>query len=519
MNRSSSIAATLRHSLVAFSVLLSTTASVAGASEPSQCVRPAITQPAMITMTPASPSLPTATTLNVLQHGATGNGITNDTAAIQSLIDANPYGTIYFPIGLYRLNNTGLTQYGLNFIGFHGTAVMQVGGRLLCDTINVSSAGMCINILNSSNATFDNFRIGYIGDSVLPLARANAGNTALQVTSSQNITFQDTRVESSPGPGIWVANSTGIAFNGGTMVTYTSADGLHFENDGSSSVNGYFAQSTGDDALSSTNESTGTVNCGLTATNIQIYRSMSTGIAVRGGCGANISNFYIDTTANSGIGTGQDPNFGTRIPTNNTFSNGIILNSGRYSSPVVSGKDCIDISLATNTTVSSVNCVWPLQAGVFVDNAANNITLNGVSVDAAPLGSFVVTGATNVYFKNTVSRGAVTNGYALMNGYVGGSMSGDTACNSGNYNFYHAGSTNVSESNLISYDASMTSTLHRAWWAENGIKGISLNGISLYDDHSASQIVVGGVAPSGYVTISGVSLIAALSSFLLSLNL
>lgn len=517
MNRQNSITAILRHSLVAFSVLLSTTASVAGASEPSQCIRPTITPPAMIAMTPATPSLPMATTINVLQHGAVGNGTTNDTAVIQSLIDANPYGTIYFPMGLYLLNNHGLTQHGLSFIGFHGTAIMQAGARFLCDTIASSLAGLCIDIADSSNATFDNFRIGYIGGSALPWARNSAGNGAMLVIASQNITFQNTRVETSPGSGIWVTDSTGIHFTG-TMVTYTSADGLHFENDGSSTVNGYYALVTGDDALSSTNESYGTVNCGLTATNIQIHESLSTGIAVRGGCGAKISNFYIDTTANSGIGTGQDPNFGTRVPTNNTFSDGIILNSGRYSSPVVSGKDCIDISLATNTTVNSVNCVYPLQAGVFVDNGASAITLDGVSVDAAPQGSFVVADATNVWFKNTVSRGTPGSGYALMTGYVGGSMSGDTSCDSGGYNFYHAGSSNISESNLTSYDSSMNSSLHRAWWAENGVKNISLDGLSLYDDHSASPIIVGEVAPSGYVSIDDVRIISALGSFLISLN-
>ncbi len=78
---------------------------------------------------------------------------------------------------------------------------MQNRARFLCDTVTVGVAGECIRIVNSSNATFANFDIGFIGDSVLPYPRSEAGNTALLVEDSQNITVRNTTIEHSPGPG------------------------------------------------------------------------------------------------------------------------------------------------------------------------------------------------------------------------------------------------------------------------------------------------------------------------------
>lgn len=462
--------------------------------------------PAAFASTPVNMILPTSTTINVRLAGAAGNGTTIDSNVIQSIINSNPNGTIYFPLGLYRLHNSSFNQPGLLFQNFHGTAIMQTGARFVCDTITIGVAGQCIYILNSSNATFANFDIGYIGDSALPYARSQAGNNAMLVEQSQNITISNTLVEHSPGPGIWVANSTGINFLNGTSVNNTTADGLHFENAGSSSVNGFYAQNTGDDALSVTNQSTGVVNCGTNATNIQIFRSLSSGIADRGACDASFSNFYIDTTANSGLMIGADVNFNMSGPTSATFTNGTVRSAGRYSSPVIGGKDCIDISASQGTSVYNVECEYPMISGVRADGGAAGVTLSGVTVDAAPNLGFQIDDATNVWLTNTVSRNSAGGGYVFGAGYSWGSVVGAYACNSGIYGFYHAGVSHVAESNLVSYDSSEGNSMNRAWWAENGTSNVSLNGIKLMDDETTQPIVVGSVGGNGTVTINNVSI-------------
>jgi hypothetical protein len=480
-------------------------ANVSPTIQPPQCAPAKITQPAPIVSTPVTPVLPTASTINVLLNGATGDGQTNDGPAIQSIIDNNPDGVIYFPLGQYMLDNPSLNQAGLVFSGFHGTAIMANGARFLCDN-TTTSAGQCIHIVNSSGATFDNFRVGYIDEQNLPLARNDAISNAILVESSTLLNFGNTTVEASTGSGIWVTGSTNINFLDGTSVANTSADGLHFENVGNATLVGYTSQNTGDDGLSATNISTTTPYCGLNATNIQIYQSKSSGISNSGACGSSYSNFYIQDTANSGLGIGKDPTINSLVPQNTTFSNGTVVNAGRYPSTISTLKDCIDISLSDSTNVSNVVCSNPLLDGLYVFNGANHVTVSGVSVDAAANVGFQPTNSTNVSLSNTIARNSVNEGYSIQ-GVQTGSMVGAGTCSSGTYGFYHSAATDFTESNLMSFDSAENSSMHRVWWAENSSEALSVNGFAVLDDqtHPAPDVVGGAGDTSGSITIDGIT--------------
>jgi hypothetical protein len=488
--------------LTAFATTSVAVTTPASGIEPAQCVPPTITQPAPIVHTPIAP--PTGSYINVMQNGATGDGHTNDSPALQSIINANPNAVIFFPAGQYVLDNPNPNQAGLLFSGFQGTAIMASGASFLCDTAT-TSAGQCIEILNSSGASFDNFTVGYVDQSSLPLPRTDSISNGILVQSSSSLNFANTTVEASTGSGIWVTNSTNISFLGGTSVSNTTADGLHFENVGNGTVVGYTAQNTGDDSLASTNiDLSANANCGLNASNIQISQSHSRGIAVAGGCGASFSNFYINDTSNSGLGIVQDSTIDSRVPNNNSFSNGAIVNAGRYSG-IAGSKDCIDIALSTATNVSNVECLTPMNDGLFVFNAADQVTVSGVTVDAAANVGLQPTQATNVSMSNTVSRNSVNAGYAIQN-VQGGSMVGATTCSSGSYGFYHSTATNFTESNLTSYDSDESSP-YRVWWAENSSSSISVNGIDVLDDktHPSPDVIGGAGDPSGSITVDSVS--------------
>lgn len=49
--------------------------------------------------------------INVLDYGAVGDGTTDDTAAIQAAVDANPNGTVFFPTGAYKVTDTITVEY------------------------------------------------------------------------------------------------------------------------------------------------------------------------------------------------------------------------------------------------------------------------------------------------------------------------------------------------------------------------------------------------------------------------
>jgi hypothetical protein len=71
-----------------------------------------------MSLTKASYSMTTGAVVNVLDYGATGNGITNDTAGIQAAIDA-AQGTqqVFFPAGVYKVTSTLNLYKGSNLIG------------------------------------------------------------------------------------------------------------------------------------------------------------------------------------------------------------------------------------------------------------------------------------------------------------------------------------------------------------------------------------------------------------------
>ena len=471
--------------------------------QPPQCVAAVIKQPAPIASTPITRVLPTATTLNVLLNGALGDGHTNDSPALQSIVNNNPNAVVYFPLGDYVLDNPSPNQPGLLFSGFHGTAIMANGARFLCDT-PTTSAGHCIRIINSSGASFDNFRVGYTQEQNLPLARTSAISSGILVENSNALNFGNTTIEASTGSGIWVTDSTGISFLGGTSVSNTTADGLHFENVANATVVGYTGRNTGDDSLAATNIALSNPNCGLKASNIQVYQSHSRGIAVAGACGSSFSNFYIENTSNSGLGVVQDHTIHSRIPDNNTFSNGTVVNAGRY--PGIPGsKDCIDIAESSATTVLNVECSTPMIDGLFIFGGADQVIISGVTVDSAANVGLQAVGSTNVSLSNTVSRNSVNAGYAIQS-LQGGSMAGADTCSSGVYGFYHSAAINFTESNLMSYDSAENSSMHRVWWAENSSEALSVNGFSILDDqiHNAPDVVGGFGDPSGSIMVDGI---------------
>lgn len=76
-----------------------------------------------------------ATFVNVRDHGATGDGITNDTAAIQAALDAGAGSVVWFPAGNYLAANLLVDTANSVILG-PGTITKNANGPVLTLTAN-----------------------------------------------------------------------------------------------------------------------------------------------------------------------------------------------------------------------------------------------------------------------------------------------------------------------------------------------------------------------------------------------
>ena len=127
------------------------------------------------------PSRNTAFT-NVKTFGAVGNGINDDTVAIQNALNSG--GTIYFPAGTYLITS-GLTATDVNITG-DGASLSIIQANITSD--------IALSFINTNSATIQNIKIQGINDtldtsntSVGLLIQGNNGSTAAIMTSAYNI--------------------------------------------------------------------------------------------------------------------------------------------------------------------------------------------------------------------------------------------------------------------------------------------------------------------------------------------
>lgn len=98
-------------------------------------------------------------TINVINYGATGNGVTDDTVAIQAAINAAGNGTVFMPAGNYLVTSLDITN-STSVIGAGAGGVVTGGTRIL-----TASADTVFNInypVSGYNLVFRDFAI--LGD-------------------------------------------------------------------------------------------------------------------------------------------------------------------------------------------------------------------------------------------------------------------------------------------------------------------------------------------------------------------
>jgi len=136
---------------------------------------------------------------NVRDYGATGNGTTDDTAAVQAAIDAG--GITFFPAGDYRVNGLVAPVFGLHLMGAGragaGRARLKtIGGHLLTTASGVIAhvwkiEGLWIeSVSGGGHCMTGGWALGSITDT--SFVQGNAGMSAINVTAWVDVSVQDT---------------------------------------------------------------------------------------------------------------------------------------------------------------------------------------------------------------------------------------------------------------------------------------------------------------------------------------
>ena len=180
----------------------------------------------------ARESIGAVPTINVKEHGATGDGTTNDSVAIQAAIDAVPAsgGTVYFPAGTYIIPKTvGLTCVASNvrFVGDAAGSVVKI-------SLVSGDTKPLFDIASASDIVVENLQ--FDGNASVMSGFAPA---LLRIKQSSKVSVRGCQFLNSTGNGIVLTDAASVWINGnyfqgidlsGINLALNTAEGVYNEN-------------------------------------------------------------------------------------------------------------------------------------------------------------------------------------------------------------------------------------------------------------------------------------------------
>lgn len=141
-------------------------------------------------------------------YGAVGDGVTDDTAAIQAALTAG--GHIYFPVGKYRITST------LTLTGTRGMVLEGAGSALLANGTGYSTTTELIfddSTSGTNGLVFTDFLGVSVRNLLIKMERSSAGGgTALYLYNGHDYSIENVRIDldvGSTGTGLKVGNGSG----------------------------------------------------------------------------------------------------------------------------------------------------------------------------------------------------------------------------------------------------------------------------------------------------------------------
>ena len=174
-------------------------------------------------------------TVSVKDFGATGNGVTDDAAAIQAALNSGAKN-VFLDDGDYFLANATMNSLPFNGltapsgIRFYGSS----GARLLLDPAG-SYAHVLVVGQNASDVTFENITIdgqGAFSNGIVMAGLGGAPNSNCHAIRCKVIDIHSSRTPAYPSPGRFIVNQGGAAYimelDGDGTVTDCSAVNCQF---------------------------------------------------------------------------------------------------------------------------------------------------------------------------------------------------------------------------------------------------------------------------------------------------
>jgi polygalacturonase len=357
------------------------------------------------------------------QYGVKGDGATDDTAAIQALLDSvGPNTTIQFPAGTYlhdHLVFTGKSNFAL--VGDGAVFVATTRTERYLSFVNCTD--FTVRGITSKGAT----------------ATVRSGPTrGISLEGCGRFLIQGNHVYNTEGVGILAGVGCYDGRIASNLVHDTMADGIHITGVSKRmAVTGNVLRDTGDDAIAVVSYGTDTAQCeNVSISGNTTYHSQSRGIAVVGGKNVTISGNTIDSPRNAGVYASYESTYGTRIVEDITISGNTIIGANTYGYVTDYAGIHVIGSGGTTTPVRGVTItgntvegsrVWGLLlgasgAGVYSVNVSGNTFRNGLAqgvlVQAAKdvifSGNLIDTsGESGLQFVGTLGTLSVTNNVVL----------------------------------------------------------------------------------------------------------
>lgn len=287
-----------------------------------------------------------ADVVNVKDFGAVGDGVADDTAAIQAAINAG--ANIYFPNGIYIVSDNDSDTVAI---------------KITKNNINLFGAGINSTILklkanqNAHTISTDGFNFIQISDISIDGNRSNQTGSGhgIRVASCNSLHINNLEIKETAGYGIGLQSGTlKNIFISNVEIKNTSLDGIDFKN--------------------TNNNNSNLILDNISISNYGLNTSFSnqTGMDIRGP--ATITNIHVSSMPNDGVGI-RFRNGETSDPTglgghNSSLSNFIIYGSN--------GVSQIGISIISRDVTISNGTVDKVLFGV--ECAGERNLINNVSI-------------------------------------------------------------------------------------------------------------------------------------------